>query len=275
MPSRKKKTRKTKPTIPRLPFAFRYEKKKTKKTLQIINRVGGFVIKPISDRSLSSGLNLSPQIALAFGRRYKDMPTGVKRAISQVDVMGGLSPNKAASALDLEKPFFPNWEWLHLVAYSISPTHIPKLSTTSRRLIRSTDQVQQIRENLVLGSAAANTEMLTWETLIKNATKNDPRLTVSLFCSATVSHEEVTIGRTTYQLSLCHRIQYHFQFINQRHGKVSVPFIIEIDPQSHSRPSSMSFEEATTLINEALTTIVEFDDDHMPRGMKVKSFHEL
>jgi hypothetical protein len=37
----------------------------------------------------------------------------------------------------------------------------------------------------------------------------------------------------------------------------------------------MSFEEATTLINEALTTIVEFDDDHMPRGMKVKSFHEL
>jgi hypothetical protein len=270
----KAKTHKKLSTNATLPFAFRYAGASSGKTLRVVTKVGGFVFQPVKQNTLSSHLNLSPQISIAHGKRHSQMPTGGKRAISQADVMGGIGPNAAAKELKLENPFFPNWEWLHLVAFSISPTHVPSISKSSKTLMNKTKQVQQIRENLVLGSAAANTEMLTWETLIKNAVKKNKDLQLMLFCSASVSDEQVTVNGVTYDISLCHLIQYHFQFRNTATQSITAPFIIELNPKCHDRPSSLSFTDAQDIIDEALSKIIPLGD-RMPQGIDLSHFQKL
>lgn len=278
MPSRKNTRQITKRyhrSRAQLPFPHRYNRRvNAQSTINVIQRVGGFVVVPHGDNSsVSPIVKVTPQLAVVVGSAYKDMPSGHKRAITQNQVMGNLSPNVAAGKLGLESPYFPNWEWLHLVAFSIRPTHVPSLSKRSKEGIRKHRQVQQIRENLVLGSAAANTEMLTWETQIKEIARQNPRLSLQLVASADVSHEEVVVKGRTYSLSLCHRIRYHFQFRHAGRGHITAPIIVEIDGTSTTKPSSMSFEDVTVLINHAIRGMVALDE--LPQGIRTEKFHEL
>lgn len=205
------------------------------------------------------------QVAIIKSSRYKDLQKGGKRIQSQTSIMENTSPNKIA--VDLELPF-GSWEWLHLVAFSLKPTHVSELSNVSRKAIMRTKQPQQIKENLVLGTAEANTAMLTYETFIKKLMEANPTLTLDLFVNATI--DSCTIKNKTDPIPVATNIEYHFQF-KTSDGKITSPCILSFNPQDHTAPSISEFNTSTKLLEDfpSKNTIT------IPKGFKGLSIAKM
>jgi hypothetical protein len=249
----------------RQPFPFRYDQQGTQSTMTMEETIGGFISRPVGASTDWQTEEMVTEVSAAVDIGHSDMPTGSKRAVTQGVIMG-ISPNVAANALGLSKPYYPNWEWLHLVAFSISPTHVGELSEDSSDLLERTNQPQQLRENLVLGTAASNTEMLSWETVIKKAAKHYGLL-LQLIVYPTVMNYQVDGGT----VPVCQRMKYHFIFLTPDRGKSTVPFIIEFDTLSHDKPTKVSFEAVVDQVTKACESLVSLP--HGITGIRTESMH--
>lgn len=172
------------------------------------------------------------QGSFVVGSRYENMQQGSKRNVTQSAVMG-ISPNVAAQKLRLGQGA---WEWLHMVAFSIRQTHISSMSAASLAMFTRTGQPQQISENLVLGSAGANTAMLTYETLIKNVMREQPGWRLNLSVQADVKRP--TVGGVT--IPVAQSIAFDFFFITAD-DKVTPPVVLRFNSLSLSAPSQQEY----------------------------------
>lgn len=246
-----------------VPFPFRYNKSGEHAMETFQNDGGGFVQYP------STGLpglqGHGNQMSLVSGSAYDDLQKGSKRNVTQSAVMGNVSPNAAAKALKLGDGA---WEWLHLVAFSIKQTHVSSVSAQSLKLMDRTNQPQQIRENLVLGSAGANTAMLTYESLIKNFMKERPNWTLDLFVSADIKHAKVD-GVT---IPVANRIDYHFQFRTED-GEVTPPVILAFSPLDPTKPTLEEFASVVENLQKFLESHPVKVEDF--KGMQTDGFMEV
>lgn len=227
-----------------IPFPFRYAQSGSNYMSTVTSGSGGLVHYPSTGLPQPKGTE-SSQVSVASGVSFGDMPTGHKRAVQQSAVMDNVSPNAAASALGLECPTSTSWEWLHLVAFSIKETHVSSLKAQSMQLMKRTHQPQQIQENLVLGTAAANTAMLTYETVIKQIMKANPDWTLALYVAAHVERPTVRNPRgQSVQIPVCTRIDYHFYFTTGD-GRVVPPVILAFNTLSHDKPTKSEYSEVS------------------------------
>jgi hypothetical protein len=183
-----------------------------------------------------------------------NLPADRKRAIQQTKIMG-ISPVVAAAILGLPNATKGNWEWLHMVAFSIKITHSSELSDKSRLSIQRTAQPQQIRENLALGTAASNTEMLSWETAIKRVMAKYKGITLQLIAMPLIEIHHVD----TIAVPVCHFLRYHFHFEYQDHDHqiISAPVMVDFDTQTHTKPSAASFKKVSDAVNLAVASLLE------------------
>lgn len=230
------------------------------------NNSGGFVQYPSS--GLPEHLGEYQQTSLVSGSAYQDLQQGSKRAITQTSVMGNISPNVAAQTLCLPEGA---WEWLHLVAFSIKQTHIDSLSVQSMNLIKRTNQPQQIRENLVLGSAGANTAMLTYESLIKSFMRKRPAWALDLYVNADV--DVVYLPVKGLSIPVAKRIDYHFQFRTDK-GEVTPPVILAFNPMDIMAPSLSEYGRVTEMLRKFLTDYPITTPDGF-KGLNTHGFLEL
>ncbi|PUZ22120.1 hypothetical protein GA0116948_11161 [Chitinophaga costaii] len=102
------------------------------------------------------------------------------------------------------------FEWLHLIAFSFGLGTADKLETA------------QIADNLVLGTAAANSQMLIYEASIKSIIQADPQLLAEV--SVLVKHQK--IKDNLYARWLVSEISYHITFLknNQTVAKFQLVF---------------------------------------------------
>ncbi|MCU0466834.1 MAG: hypothetical protein MUF38_19995, partial [Anaerolineae bacterium] len=227
------------------PFPFRYDKKGGQTMETISSGMGGLVHYPMGGMPDTS--ETIPQMSFSLGQTYGDLPQTSKRNVTQSRVMENVSPNRAAEELGFPCPHNRAWEWLHLVAFSIGETHVPDLSSRSEALLERTNQPQQIRENLVLGTAAANTEMLSYETGLKRKMKESPNLKLNLVVIAMKEDMDV-FGKT---IPVATSIKYHFYF-ETAPNTYTAPVIIEFDTMNHTKPATMSFEQVVNALGESL-----------------------
>jgi hypothetical protein len=216
------------------PFPFRYVGKQNAMST-VTDSGGGFVQYPST--GLPEQVGEHNQGSIAVGRDIQSAQHGSHRAITQSAVMNKISPNVAAKELGLHPGAY---EWLHLVAFSIKQTHVSSLSAQSMQLIKRTDQPQQIQENLVLGTAGANTAMLTYETLIKDVLRSNPMWSVDLFVNANIIHR--TVHGVT--IPVANRIDFHFQFRTDS-GEITPPVILAFDPKN---PAAPTLQEYSTVV---------------------------
>ncbi len=241
-----------------LPFAFRYDKNGQLTMRPIARGAGGSVTYPVGglkNQYMKNKYGRSMRRVYALGIGKDDLPKEEKRKVTQTTVMDGISPNAAARALKYACPTEKSWEWLHMVAFSIGQTHVGDLSKSSKSLIKRTGQRQQISENLVLGTAAANTEMLSYETRIKEQLQQNSHLRLYLTVMADKTDE--TVENVT--IPVARRISYHFYF-QTGDNTYTAPVIVEFDTRSHHKPSTKSFEQVVNELKEALkhtTTLKE------------------
>ncbi len=230
------------------------------------------MVEPVT--TVSHGLEEEEdfKVSVAKGVSYSDLPKTSKRAVTQSKVMNDLSPNVAAAALGLSKPTFPNWEWLHLVAFSIRPTHVSELSQKSKLQVKKHHQVQQIAENLVLGTAAANTEMLNFESSIKEMLKAHRDYKLELAAMPLIENQEVEIDDDDYTVPLCKVMRYDFFFYNDTKETVG-PFVVTFDCLSHTKPASASFREVYEGVERAFAAPVKLKN--LPGGIRTDSMEEL
>lgn len=229
------------------PLPFRYDAYGSATMTTVSSGSGGLVQTPMS-AAMDTSEDATPQIAVAKGLGAEDLTKGSKRAVSQIAVMGNTSPNDAAKALKLAPG---SWEWLHLSAFSIGVTHIPDLSAASAGLIKRTGQAQQISENLVLGSAAANTEMLSFETHLKDFLKKTPGSKLQLWVAARKETHKVE----GVSISVGVAIQYSFLF-DLGSNKYTPPVVVTFYPQEHAKPASRSYAELESALAETLKNSV-------------------
>jgi len=227
------------------PFPFRYNPNSGTTMETVTSGIGGLVQYPKG--GIPQVEDTNNQMSFSVGHGDKNLPTSSKRNITQTQIMGNISPNEAARELRLSCPTPLSWEWLHLVAFSIGQTHVGNLSQKSEALITRTNQPQQISENLVLGTAAANTEMLSYETKIKQLlTKNKAwKLNLVVF-----AHKKDVIVKGI-SIPVATRISYHFYFETGSNTYTS-PVIVEFDTQSHEKPATKSYEEVCVALQETL-----------------------
>ncbi len=214
------------------PFPLRYAREGPDAMETVASGAGGLVQYPRMGLPEAGGV---PQLSVVAGSAFDDLARSGRRAVTQVAIMHA-SPNEAARTLGLPMPTPRSWEWLHLVAFSIGQTHIDAPSAQSINLIQRTDQPQQIRENLVLGTAAANTAMLSYETAIKQVMREEPRLQLDLFVAA--HKEELPVHGTrgeSVMVPVATRIDYHFLF-RAPDGRVTPPVVLAFDTRSHQPP---------------------------------------
>lgn len=203
-----------------------------------------------------------PQISAVLGSSYGDLSSTSKRAVTQSSVMDNVSPNKAANALGFPNQGGRGWEWLHLVAFSIQQTHVGAISQTSLALMDHTRQPQQIRENLVLGSAESNTAMLAFESHIKQLMAKDRSLQLNLFVAADKADRQVVIEGRQKVVPVATRIRYHFNF-TKAPNLVSAPVLVDFDPQNRAKPCT--HEYAATLEN--LRNVIQGMAPHSVNGI--------
>jgi hypothetical protein len=227
------------------PFPFRYNPNGGTTMEMVTSGMGGLVQYP--SEGIPHTEDTNNQMSFAVGHGYGDLPTGSKRNITQTKVMDNISPNEAANKLGFKCPTPLSWEWLHLVAFSIGQTHVGDLSQTSQDLIQRTNQPQQIRENLVLGTAAANTEMLSYETKIKRLLTKNQAWKLNLVAIA--SKTDFTVN--TISIPVATRISYHFYF-ETGSNTYTPPVIVEFDTQSHDKPATKSFETVCKELDDTL-----------------------
>lgn len=246
------------------PFPFRYGAADSAPTMTMQETAGGFISRPIGSQNFWQNEPMDTQLAFARNIGFQDMPTGHHRMVTQGQVMH-VSPNEAARALGLSNPAFPHWEWLHMIAFSIKPTHVSTLSPESSELIERTNQPQQISENLVLGTAASNTEMLSWETWLKYAARHY-NLSLQLGAMSLVENHPININGALVNIPVCVQMKYDFFFMNISTMQVTVPFLIQFDTLSHTKPSRASFEEVRIAIDRAIYNMVTLRN--LPLGIR-------
>ncbi|HEY9611221.1 DUF4157 domain-containing protein [Allocoleopsis sp.] len=227
------------------PFPFRYNQSGDTTMETVTSGMGGLVQYPKG--GVSQGEDTNNQMSFAVGHGYDDLPTSSKRNITQTKVMDNISPNEAARKLGFAIPTSLSWEWLHLVAFSIGQTHVGDLSQKSQDLIKRTNQPQQISENLVLGTAAANTEMLSYETNIKRWLTKDQAWKLNLFVNA--RKQDLIVDGISIPVAT--RISYHFYF-ETGPNTYTAPVIVEFNTQSHDKPATKSFEEVCKALDDTL-----------------------
>jgi hypothetical protein len=227
------------------PFPFRYNQSGGTTMETVTSGMGGLVQYPKG--GVAQGEDTNNQMSLAVGHGYDDLPTSSKRNITQTKVMDNISPNDAARKLGFALPAPLSWEWLHLVAFSIGQTHVGDLSQKSQDLIQRTNQPQQISENLVLGTAAANTEMLSYETNIKRRLTKDQAWKLNLFVNA--NKQDLIVDGISIPVAT--RISYHFYF-ETGPNTYTPPVIVEFNTQSHDKPATKSFEEVCKALDDTL-----------------------
>lgn len=211
------------------PFAFRYRKKGDESMDTIQDDEGGFVQEQKGDYKESKSLDY--QTSVVAGSKLGNLQKGSKRNITQTAVFK-LSPNFAAAKLKLGKG---PWEWLHMVAFSIKQTHTGDVSATSFALKRKTGQPQQIRENMVLGTAGTNTAMLSYETMIKDYMKKNKDWKLHLWVLANVEKRLVMKLPVPVGLS----IRYHFYF--ETPNGATAPFILTFNPLNPVGPTMAEY----------------------------------
>lgn len=261
------------------PFPWRYGDENTGKSHMntVSSGEGGLVQYPQTERPKMIQ-NDQKQISVASDSQYKDLPTTSKRNISQIDVMDKVSPNQAAKELGLEYPGEKSWEWLHLVAFSISPTHIDGPSIDSLKLIEKTDQPQQIKENLVLGTAAANTAMLSYETQIKQLMKNNPTWKLNLYTNANKDIKTVkSKNGKEIKIPVATSIDYHFYFEiptnSEKNNKDQYvgPVILKFDTLSHNKPNKSDYAEVV----KALQALQPVDVANRLKGINTNELEQV
>jgi hypothetical protein len=230
------------------PFPWRYSPGTQNLMSTMQSDQSGFVASSSPDSK--SILSPDMQISIASHDSFSSLTETRKRAVQQSAVMGGISPNVAAEKLGLVCPTNRSWEWLHLVAFSISPTHLGDfISPESVTLMKRYHQPQQIRENLALGTAAANTAMLTYETIIKSIMKAHPTWKLRLWAAAKIDWRIVNDKR----IPVSQQINYHFFFIvDPKH--TSPPIILTFDTMNHIKPTRLEFSKNVDLFNALLTS---------------------
>ncbi len=233
------------------PFVFRYDVGDEFALDLNSKEKGGIIYNPkmeISENDEKSNW----QMSFVEGSRHDDLQKGSKREISQGDVMDKTSPNKAAKQLGFDCPSKLSWEWLHLVAFSLGETHVGELSKGSKALIRRTGQPQQIRENLVLGTAAANTAMLSFETEIKEQMKQNKDLRLRLVVSARKDDMSVKNEKNEkVKIPVGNLIKYDFVFFDDN-NKVSPPVLITFDLRDHQKPTVSEYGSVVETIQYAV-----------------------
>lgn len=245
------KTTKKKKNSSKIPFPWRYSgkddyMKQTEKDL------GGYVAYP------SSGFKAEQyggehQGSFVVGSKFDDLQKGSKREVTQSSVMG-MSPNEAAKALNLGDG---DWEWLHLVAFSIKQTHTSGFSAESMRIFSRTNQPQQISENLVLGSAGANTAMLTYESLLKDVMRKNTDWTLSLSVQADVKR----INVNNIIIPVAQLISFDFQFTTPD-KKITPPIVLKFNPLSPVAPSADEYHRVCS----ELKKFIEEQQVPLPQG---------
>ncbi|MEZ4873939.1 MAG: hypothetical protein R2793_00405 [Flavobacteriaceae bacterium] len=246
-----------------IPFPWRYSGA-TDYMGPVHSSPGGYVAYP----SVGFGkeqYGTDHQGSFVVGSDFSELQKGSKRNITQSSVMK-ISPNVAAKALKLGGDA---WEWLHLVAFSIKETHISSFSAQSMKLFERTGQPQQISENLVLGSAGANTAMLTYETLIKNIMRQNPTWTLNLAVQADIK-KPIVDGVV---VPVAQHIAFDFQFVTDS-GKMTAPVVLRFNPLSSSAPSKSEY----TRVVEELKKFVMEQQFVKPTGMKgisTRGFHSF
>lgn len=244
------------------PFPFRFSSHGAATMSTVSSGAGGFVHYPAAGLPERKEAEDEPMIAVAAHSGFSALPTSSHRGVTQSAVWGGISPNDAARELGLSCPLRLSWEWLHLIAFSISPTHVNEYpSAESIRLLNRTYQPQQIRENLVLGSAAANTQMLMFETRLKDIMRAHRGWELQLWCAADV--ERRTVHGVV--IPLARLITYTFQFRVPSEGRISPPIILAFDTQSHDRPTRDEYSKNVDVLNELHRNLIT--PPNMPVGM--------
>lgn len=200
---------------------------------------GGFIAQ-----SGQSGFEDEPMISMSIGLGASELQHGSVRDRDQVATTG-LSPNLAAQSAGL--PPGP-YEWLHLVAFSIGETHVGQISAESRAWLEKSDQAQQITENMVLGSKAANTAMIEFESFIKQTMKADPSLRLNLVVYADVQ-QDVCQNKV---FNWARSIRYHFNFV-MPNNSLSPPFLADFNTLDPKAPPIREFEEMMGKLKQQLT----------------------
>lgn len=252
------------------PFPFRYGSSQSS-PMKVEEQHGGVIIG--SNPFLPKEEDDIRTISIAKHTGFDSLTKGSKRNITQSDVMGRVSPNKAAAALGLDCPTSRSWEWLHLVAFSITPTHVDKISSNSLKLIKRTGQPQQITENLVLGTAAANTAMLTYETIIKENMKKRPSLSLDLWTCPRIEKRRCKIDGKSTTVPVATSISYHFFFKDEENSTAYAPIIIEFDTLHHQKPTKSEYSTNVDLFEEFMGKPVILK--HVPRGIRTDELEEL
>lgn len=233
------------------PLKFRYKKGDLFSTNLKFKGNDGILFEP-SKEVMESSEDSEWQQSFVVGNKFRDLQKGSKRNITQSLVMDNTSPNQAANQLKLDCPNERSWEWLHLVAFSIGETHVDSLSEKSEAMIEKYEQVQQIKENLVLGTAAANTAMLSFEDCIKKQMKKRKGLRINLMASARKEDMIVKNGsKKKVTIPVGDLIKYHFQFFDDDNN-YSPPIMISFNLQEHEKPTYSEYGSIVDTINYAL-----------------------
>lgn len=240
------------------PFPFRYNSDGKNTMDTVSSGPPGFVQIPVGGmpEAESSGFQVSFSINTDFG----SLPRDEERKVDQTTIMDSVSPNDAARQLNLQFDGDKSWEWLHLVAFTIGETHVNGLSKDSIKLIERTNQPQQIRENLVLGSAAANTEMLSFEAKIKDVLVKNPTWKLNLIVFAGKDDRPVLNkkGRSV-TIPVANVIHYHFNF-ETAPNSYTPPIVIAFNPQAITNPASKSYDEVVREIDAVVSQSVQLKE---------------
>jgi hypothetical protein len=238
-----------------------------------------FVDNPKSDIPTDQLVAQFPGTALstaAIGIDSDDLTSGSKRERDQGRIMGDLSDTertlsatKVAQAITEEgiaKLPGGNWEWLHLVAFSIGPNKVLGLSDASSTWLESHEQTAQISENLILGTKEANSAMLTFETALKNLlVKYECEVNLVVLCMV----QKIKLKKFSADIPVANELKFEYQFVFRPQNGDTVlytsPASITFSLISHQPPSFGEFEKFYGECEKHFATRVEIKKKNEPR----------
>ena len=203
---------------------------------------------------------------------------GTKRKVTQNKVQSGLSATEVAKELLLEdQKVNRGWEWLHLVAFSIKANYVGCLSDESKDLIKKTKQVQQIKENLVLGTAGCNTLMLVFESALKRIVKayKEDAIKCDLWVSTRTDDYTITIKGKKCKIKVASEIQFDFIFYNKEKKICTRPFVVRFRPQSKQRPTREQCENFMESLYDQVNEDLGITRKEVPNGINTKPLVSL
>ncbi|HEX3078477.1 MAG TPA: hypothetical protein VHQ24_16590, partial [Lachnospiraceae bacterium] len=164
-----------------------------------------------------------------------------RRGITQGQVMG-IEATALAKNMGLEQRF--SYEWLHLIAFSMGgPYGIGP----------------QNKDNLVLGTAGANSLMLIYEIQLKRLAMRNNGEDYRVIVSVLTEHTEVgkNLTNTEYQTWYTKKIQYKYSIIDAKTGNKLFKETVCFDPFSTVIPSVLeNYLYANYFINKKFPKVV-------------------